>query len=201
MTHPASAPSPNDSHDRDAIERTWLEAIRTGDENAFENLFRSYAGSLCGFAYSHVRSADTAQDIVQELFSWMWDHRHILEVPRNVRAYLYTATRNRSINYLRGRQRDLVFQDRLLRDDIARDASTRHGADEELEAADLGEALARAVAELTPRCREVFTLTRDRGLTYAEVAQVLGISRNTVEIHMTRALAMLRERLQPWIRR
>ena len=64
----------------------------------------------------------------------------------------------------------------------------------------LAEAVERAVAELPPRCREVFTLTRDQHLSYAEVAGVLHISPKTVEIHMGRALALLRDRLQPWLR-
>ena len=49
------------------------------------------------------------------------------------------------------------------------------------------------------RCREVFTLARTHSLTYAEVAVVLGLSPKTVEIHMSRALAFLRERLAPWL--
>jgi len=55
------------------------------------------------------------------------------------------------------------------------------------------------VTELPPRCREVFTLTRDRHLSYAEAAEVLGISRKTVEIHVGRALALLRQHLADWL--
>ena len=199
MTHAASHGSQNEFADRDAIERTWLEAMRTGDEKAFENLVRAYAEPLCGFAYSQIHSRDAAQDLVQELFCWMWDHRHTLEVPRNVRAYMFTATRNRSINCLRSRDRELAFHNRFLRDETGSDKFARDEVGEEISALELNEALARVVGELPPRCREVFSLARDRGLSYAEVAQVLGISRNTVEIHMTRALSMLREKLRPWL--
>jgi RNA polymerase sigma-70 factor (ECF subfamily) len=72
-------------------------------------------------------------------------------------------------------------------------------ADAELMASDLATAIQAAVEGLPPRCREVFVLLRTQALTYAEVAVILGISPKTVEVHMTRALAVLRARLGPWL--
>jgi RNA polymerase sigma-70 factor (ECF subfamily) len=66
-------------------------------------------------------------------------------------------------------------------------------------ASELAAAAAAAVADLPPRCREVFTLSRARGLSYAEIAETLGISVKTVEAQMARALRGLRERLAPWL--
>ncbi len=57
----------------------------------------------------------------------------------------------------------------------------------------------RAVADLPERCREVFRLSREQGLRYAEIATALGISVKTVEAQMGKALRLLRDRLAPWL--
>ena len=202
MTFPAGQPQQSpDTAARDRRELEWLERIRTGDEEAFEALFRAYVEPLCAFAYSYVESEPAAQEIVQDLFARLWERRDSLEFPRNVQAYLYGATRNRAINHLRNRRVETTFLQRALRIGQARATAPRPvPPEEELNAQALAEAVERAVAELPPRCREVFTLTRDQHLSYAEVAGVLHISPKTVEIHMGRALAILRDRLQPWLR-
>ena len=60
-------------------------------------------------------------------------------------------------------------------------------------AVDLADAMTRVVAQMPPRCRQVLTMLRQRHLSYTEVGAVLGISPKTVEIHMARALAILRD--------
>lgn len=196
MTAPRAASGPND---RDQLERGWLAQLLAGDERGFEQIFRAYAISLCAFANSYVESRDEAEELVQDLFFRLWEHRLTTAMPRGLRPYLYAAVRNRALNVLRQRRLE-----RSLRERLVRDQAVKAGADESpapegaLAAKDLAEALDRAVAELPPRCREVFALLRHRHLSYAETAELLAISPKTVEIHMSRALAILRERLAPW---
>ena len=186
---------------RDARELEWFARVRTGDAQAFEALFRAYVEPLCSFAYSYVESESQAQEIVQDLFGRLWERRETLERPRSVRAYLYGATRNRVLNELRHARVERAFLSRALRLESVRTSGPRPvPPEEDLNASALAVAAERAVAELPPRCREVFTLTRDRHLSYAEAADVLGISPKTVEIHMGRALTFLRQRLADWLR-
>ena len=201
MTSPAEYPQPShDSATRDRQEREWLERIRTGDEPAFEALFRAYVEPLCSFAYSYVQSESVAEEIVQDLFARLWERRALLETPRNVQAYLYGSTRNRALNYLRDRHVETAFGRHAQRFGDARLAAMRVPPEDELHANALAKAVERAVAELPPRCREVFVLTRDQHLSYAEVARVLNISPKTVEIHVGRALSLLRSKLGAWLR-
>lgn len=110
--------------------------------------------------------------------------------------------RNRAISYLRTQQRQLEFRETARREELAEGRGDRRepAAIELLQAMDLEGALARALGELTPRGREVFVLSRQGGLPTAQIAAVLGISPNTVEIHMTRALATLREKLASYLK-
>jgi RNA polymerase sigma-19 factor, ECF subfamily len=173
-----------------------LARVRAGDEHAFEQLFRRYAESLYDCAYGYVESRDAAQEIVQQLFATLWERRRLWDVSDTVATYLYRAIRNASLNALRSRRRTLAFQARLS--DAAHQAPPPAGIEQEIEAAELASAVARVVARLPQRCREVFRLNRYHQLSYAEVAQVLNVSVKTVEIHMARALRELRARLEGW---
>jgi RNA polymerase sigma-70 factor, ECF subfamily len=179
----------------DPTDTLLVERIRTGDAAAFETLVRAHAASLSAFAYAYVDSRAVAEELVQDLFCWLWDHRFETPVPRSVRAYLFGSLRNRALNHLRHQRVTIEFEAAVARGRRF-DAPA---ADADLLASDLSEALRRTVREMPIRCREVFTLVRDEHLTYAEVAEVLGISAKTVEIHMSRALTLLRTRLAPWL--
>jgi RNA polymerase sigma-70 factor (ECF subfamily) len=87
---------------RERVAREWLERLRTGDAQAFEGLFREFAAPLCDFAFSYVRSREIAEEVVQDLFCWIWERRFTIEMPHGVRAWLFTSIRNRSLNALRG---------------------------------------------------------------------------------------------------
>lgn len=171
-----------------------LERVRGGDSQAFEWLFRRYAESLYTCAFGYVGSRDAAEEIVQQLFSTLWERRQMWQVSGTVATYLFRAVRNASLNALRDQRRSLTFRARL--GVAVNDAPRPPDIEQEIEAAELATAVARVVARLPERCREVFRLNRYHQLTYAQVAQVLDVSVKTVEIHMARALKELRARLR-----
>ena len=189
-----------DANDRERTERGWITSMRAGDERAFESMYRAYVAGMCALANSYVDSREDAEEIVQDVFRSIWEQRFSVGMERGMGPYLYAAVRNRALNVLRDRRAELSRHDRVMRNDSieAVDAGSA-SAENILAAKDFTEALDRTVAAMPPRCREVFSLLRYKHLSYAEVAVVLAISRKTVEIHMGRALAILRERLAPWI--
>jgi RNA polymerase sigma-70 factor (ECF subfamily) len=195
----ASQTTPSESS-RDDAERAWLDSIRRGDIAAFEHLFRAVAAELADFAASYVDSDDDAEEVVHVVFCWLWEHRFTLPRPRSVRSYLFAAVRNRALNVVRDRQSEIAFRERAEHAARANDVAASSPLPEsELAARDIEHALREALSEMPPRCREVYTLLRDHGLTYAGVAEALGIAPKTVEIHMSRALGILRQRLAPWL--
>ena len=110
-----------------------------------------------------------------------------------MRAYLHSAARNRALNRLRqGRtaQRGEVY---------VRGPSESPAADARVISGELAGAVAQAIASLSEPQREVFDMSRTRGLTYNEIAALLGISVKSVEARMGRALKQLREQLAPWL--
>lgn len=172
-----------------------IAQLQSGDPRAFESVFRTFAAPLCDLAFSYVRTRDGAEDIVQELFTWLWANRHEFLPTHGLRAYLFGAVRNRSLNVLRNEATAARVSATLQ----LPPTSAARTADADLLAADLETALRSAVEGMPPRCRDVFTLVRTQSLSYAEVAAILGVAPKTVEVHMGRALAILRVRLGPWL--
>jgi RNA polymerase sigma-70 factor (ECF subfamily) len=172
-----------------ARETGWVEGIRAGDPAAFEALFHAEHAALCAFAYRYLKARDLAEEIVQEVFLFIWERRKTWDVRSSVRSYLFTAVRNAAVSYLR---HERVVR-RRERDALELFQIPSVHAD--LEEAEILAAVQRAVGRLPERCRLVFTLQREQGLTYAEVAEVLGISPKTVEVQMGRALKSLRKSL------
>jgi RNA polymerase sigma-70 factor (ECF subfamily) len=199
MKQPASAVHSSVGHGASADDDfRWLDAAHRGDIAAFERLFRSFASDLAAFAATYVDGDDEAEEVVHIVFCWLWEHRFTLERPKSARSYLFAAVRNRALNVARDKRTEAAFRERAERAaNVAAEAAP--SPESELASRDIAHALALALREMPPRCREVYTLVRDHGLTYAEVADALGIARKTVEIHMSRSLAILRQRLAPWM--
>jgi RNA polymerase sigma-70 factor, ECF subfamily len=174
--------------------------IRASDVAAFETIFHRYVDRLCAFAFTYTQSRDTAEEVVQDVFVWLWEHRSAVETPSSVAAYLHSAVRHRALNLLRSERTELrIYGAEHERAGSSIGPASFEAADAAAEARDLEQALASAVAAMSLRCREVFTLARGSHMTYAQIAGVLGLSPKTVEIHMSRALAFLRERLALWL--
>ncbi len=163
---------------------------------AFAALMRAHYARLCNFTYGQVHSRDVAEDIVQDVFARLWNHREELDV-RDPLPYLYQAVRNRVVSHRRRQGVEEGWRQYVTV--AAEEPREEDGAAAALEAADLATAFARALDELPERCRLVFTMSRDQGLTYAEIARVLGISVKTVETQVGRALKALRLRLGPYL--
>lgn len=175
-------------------DRELLARIRLGDESAFDALFREYYGPLVGLAESLLRRQAEAEEVVQDVMLELWRRRETLAIDESWRAYLFRAVRNRALNELR-HERVAELAVPFVRGESSVGATALAG----LVAEELDDAIVRSVAGLSEPVREVFELSRKSGLTYAEIARVLGISVKTVEARMGKALKELRERLAPWL--
>ncbi|MBY0434843.1 MAG: RNA polymerase sigma-70 factor [Cyclobacteriaceae bacterium] len=154
---------------------------------AFETLFRQLFKPLCGFAMKYVRDLDEAKGIVHDVFIQLWEKFDQLPEDSNYRGYLFTAVRNRCLNHLRDRKKFSSLSDAP--------EGARIEENRSMEAAELEREIEVAINMLPERCRLVFEMNRQDGLSYIQVAEKLGISVKTVEAQMSKALALLRERL------
>jgi RNA polymerase sigma-70 factor (ECF subfamily) len=170
--------------------------IRSGDSRAFEELFRREYAALCRFAERYVRDVSASEDLVQDLFTTIWANRARLDVRGSLRAYLFTAVRNRALNV---RKHTLVERE-WARDESSPEVRVLHRTprrpDDILDEAERDARLRGAMANLPERCRLVMQLRWQEQLGHADIASIMGISIKGVEIQLTRGLRTLRERFR-----
>ena len=174
-------------------DQSLLARIRSGDEAAFEALFRDTYARLVRAAQVLLGDGGLAEEVVQEVLLELWRTRERLVLETTLGAYLFRAVRNRALNQLR--------HDRIVRRSaplLHADPATPAGEARLIEA-EMDLAVRRGIEALPPRCREVFELSRIHHLRYHEIAETLGISIKTVEAQMGKAMRELREALGPWL--
>jgi len=151
---------------------------------SFQIVFNTYYNSLCNYAYGFLQDEDASEDIVQEVFTRIWERRQDLIGTEEVRYYLFTAVRNNCISQMRkDKKRDIIDWD---------DGSVWYTQDKEDSVKDYRALIQKAIEGLPPRCREVFLLSRLSNMTYKEIAGSLDISEKTVENQMGKALKLMR---------
>lgn len=166
------------------------EQIRHGDREAFKELFHAQYEALCRYAYRHVGALEVAEDLVQNVFFDLWKRRATWDPRHSPRAFLYGAVRNQ----IRKHHRRSSIRNHVTGADVVDDLPAQEDPEAALHDRDLHRMKDQALDALPLRCRHVFMLSREHGLTYAEIAAVLSISIKTVETHMGRALQLLRGR-------
>ncbi len=166
----------------------------TADADAYEALVREHYERLCNFAFRLLSSREAAEDIVHDVFLQIWRHREQFEF-HDPLAYLYRAVRNRAAGLHRHEAMRARVLTGLTPEAGANEPAAASDSAAEQEAHDLAAAVARAVDTLPPRCRLIFTMSREQGLTYAEIAAALELSVKTVEAQMSRAFKLLRPQL------
>lgn len=168
-----------------------VEGIRSGDQVAFEKLFHLYYSRLCVFSNGYVKSLDLSRDVVQEVFIKIWDNRENFYINQSLKAYLYMAVRNQSLNFLQQRKQKERLEGRLKKQQELNDTINRV----EFNTEELSQKVWKLVEELPEKRHTIFILYRKHGLSYSEIAEVMDIARKTVENQMGKSLKFLRERL------
>lgn len=173
-------------------EKFILHQIASGDERAFYELYQRYSARCYSMALSYLRSAFTAQDAVQEIFSKVWQQREALPGIDNFEAWLTTITKNVLINQLKKMIPVSFIQD----DDQLPDITATQSTNSYIDYRELEKFLQRAIDQLPQRQREVYWLSRTEGLSHKEIAAKLNISYNTTREHMSQALKNIRDYLE-----
>jgi len=157
---------------------------------AYKELYDLLFNGLHRFSFSIVKSKEVAEEIVSDVFIKIWQIRHRLPEIENLRVYLYTITKNFSINYIHRNYKNTS----VSLDDMDIEPVIELGTPEELcISAEMVNKIRRAIQQLPPQCRAIFQLVKEDGMKYREVADVLNISVFTVRNQVAIAVRKLGE--------
>ncbi|WP_418359674.1 RNA polymerase sigma-70 factor [Sphingobacterium detergens] len=167
---------------------TLFENIHQGDKQAFNEFYSCYASRLLNFAKQMLSDADTAEEIVSDLFVQIWTKRALIRDIQKPQLYLYKSLKNGCLNEIRKKVYASQAIDYELEERTAAQAPSPLDVliDKELHAI-----LTEAVNSLPMQRKVIFTLIREDGLKQKEVAELLDISLRTVENQLYRAVKYL----------
>ncbi len=165
-----------------------ITALTKGDTKVFHKLYKHFFVALCVFARNFSLDREEAEDIVQEVFCHLFDEHRLFDGMNSLKSYLYTAVRNRCLNYLRDEKRRSQREAQFLNDLYAE----RDEADRALEN-EIYRQLQLLMEELPAQCRNIFQRTL-QGDTSEKIARDLNLSVDTVKNQRKKAKKILRER-------
>jgi RNA polymerase sigma-70 factor (family 1) len=168
--------------------------IALGNEKAFAELYKLFNNKLKHFAKAITRSNELAEEVVEDVFVKLWCNRQNITSINTLTVYLYIAVKNRSLNHVSQKAKELItapFDD--LDIEIGNVAANPYDL---LVTAEMMQQMQQAIDELPPRCKMIFKLVREDGLKYKEVAAILNISVNTIDVQMAIAVKKICTALQ-----
>lgn len=168
------------------------KGLRLRDKVVFDYIFNYYYSSLCAFAMQYLRNHDEANDLVQDFFVSLWIDAPDLQIRSSLKAYLFAGIKNRCLDF---RKHNLVTEKYRTYVLFSQEESSENTTDSYFTESELRQAIQKSLEKLSPRCREIFQLSRLKGLSNHEISKQLGISKRTVELQISKSLKILRKEL------
>lgn len=171
-----------------------VELLRQGKDKAFDELYFRYRDVLVRFVYMRMKSVPVSEEIVQEVFTTIWERRKTLVIQKNFSAYIYTSVRYMTLDYIKSH----TITDQYIKEVVQR-SNNEYSSTSTTEASiyyeELQEAVDKATSLLPKKSKEVFILSRIKHYTNKEIAQELNVSHETVKYHIAYALKFMRSYL------
>lgn len=171
-------------------EHLLLQKLAAGEPSAFQFLFNQHYKALCYFANSIVANDQEAEDLVQESFSKLWNKRTDFKTAANIKAFLFIATKNACLNFLKSRER-LTIKEK----EFSYLQTVDTGFDPLLTETEVIQQLYNEIEALPTQCRKIFKMSYLEGRKNEDIALTLRISYNTVRAQKLRALKLIRSSL------
>ena len=171
--------------------------LQDGNHKIFEKLFRKYYVLLCYEARSYITEKHIIEELVGDVFRWLWENRETVVITTSIRAYLIRAIHNACLSYLRQNQPEHIELDYVMEKNTL--FSLEESPLDYVLSKELIERVNKAVKELPPQYKRVFELSRYKNLTYLEISEEMGVSVNAVKLYQKKALAQLRLALREYL--
>ncbi len=168
-----------------------IERLKTGDRNSFNLLFHQYFHRLCAFCHQYIHDVAVSEDLVQDTFISLWDKRADFDHPQALKSFLYTTVRNKCLNHIKHQLVVQKYETSVIHELGDDEDFNRRVIEEEV----FGQ-LYEEIKSLPEGAQKIMGLVLN-GLKNREIAEVLGVSENTVKTQKKIAYARLKAKLDP----
>lgn len=169
-----------------------LFLLKDGNEKAFSYLYERMWKSLFDNAYRRLPDEDVVKGLIQDLFVELWQKRTSIEIHTSLASYLNTALKYKIFNYIKSIQ----IREDYKKKQILFQSSTHNPIEDKLYGNELQLAFDNCLKQIPRKCKTVFLLRLNEGLSYAEIAHTLNISKSTVEKHMIKSFKIVKKHLE-----
>lgn len=164
-----------------------LEALQNGDHKAFESIFITYYDRIRGFIFGYIKSESDAEELTEDLFVNLWEKRASIDISKSFNSYLHTIARNTAINFLKHKYLHSAYIANALTTECS---ST---SEEELIAKELGLLIDNVIDKMPEQRKQIYILSKNRGLSNTEIAEQLNTTKRNVESQLSLALKDIRK--------
>lgn len=184
----------------DIYNQSLIEKLKNGDASSFEIIYQSHYHRIFHFALQYIQDKEICSNIIQDVFSLLWNTRENLAVNTNLNAWLFAVTKNSCLKAIRNSKTEKRHLDNLTDQRIALNYNALISLDtspmtfEELE-----KIIQKTLDSLPPHCRRAFEMSRFDERKYSEIAENMQIAQKTVETHISNALKIFRVALKDYL--
>ncbi|RKR84020.1 RNA polymerase sigma-70 factor (ECF subfamily) [Mucilaginibacter gracilis] len=171
-----------------------IEGLKCGRQADFNKLYSIYADLLYGFVLNLTKSPSIAEDVLQETFLRIWQRRESVSIELSFKSYLYTIAKNLVMDSFRKQVQNINF-DTYIQSEYQHPVEDYMG--QKINFDDFTAKLESAKEKLPPRQKEVFELSKEKGLTITQISEQLDISQKTVKNQLSLALKTIKQELTP----
>lgn len=179
-----------------------IKGLFIGDEEIYILLFQEYYVSLCAYSRRYVGRKDIAEEIVSDTFLKIWENRRSLEINTSVKAYVFHAVCNNSLYYLRKLKTKNNLKDYFRETssgNLGFEVTSEEIEEQSLIMENMSQKIEEAVNLLPEQQQRAFRLKRLEGKKTKEVAEIMGLSVKTIEMHLAKATLHLRQNLKDYL--
>lgn len=169
-----------------------ISLISEGNQRAFQSIVYKYSDPLIIFSIGFVRKREVAEEIVSDAFVSLWNKRSQIAEIRDLKSFLYILVRNGSISHLRKANGKKEISLETLQDFYTLPVT---GPETDDITEEILDQINKAIDQLPPKCKIVFTLAKIQGMKYKEIAEILDISVKTINNHIANALIHISQSL------
>lgn len=169
------------------IDIKTLKALKDSDHKAFEIIFITYYNKIRIFIFGYIKSEIDAEDLTEELFANLWMNRESLDLSKSFNSYLHTIAQNSALNFLKRKYLHSSY--------VAEISSPEHSSssEEDIIAKELGLFIDDVVNGMPEQRKQIYVLSRNRGLSNTEIANQLNTTKRNVESQLSLALKEIRK--------